>query len=462
MRGLFLKIFLSFLLIIFLVAGVTVTLTSLRDQEFPLIAHQNFAKKAAAEYGRDAIQAYEHGGTSELDKYIGNTRKNSGIMLALFNQDGDLLASENIIKLGVNRMVHQALSSGELVLSIEESTGPKSLASSLKADSGKTYVIMLSLPGIPPASHILRDVTRGFLGWQLLMALLITVMICFALARSLTSPIGRLRHATRRFAGGDLSTRIGDQVKGKNEISGLARDFDDMAAKIEDLIAGQKKLLRDISHELRSPLARLGVALELARQQGKPESTEKALARIECEAERMNEMIGQLLGLARHTSGAVEYHFERFDLGRLLDNLVLDADFEAQKHQCRVELEVPKELYFTGSEQQLAQALENVIRNAVKYTPTGGKVRVVVEQNADQICIRVEDQGPGVPEETLDKLFDPFFRVADSRDRKSGGTGIGLAIAKHAVVLHRGEIVAKNREEGGLLVQVILPLNIDA
>ncbi len=460
MRSLFFKIFLYFLLIILLVAGVTVILTYLRDQQYPSLANQDFAQRAVAEYGRDAIRAYEKYGLKELDDYIGKIRRRTGIMLALFDQYGEPLSGERQAHFRMSWAVKRALRSGELVMPNMGMHGMQSLATVVLAESGQTYVVALTLPDRPAPANIAREATRGFLGWQLLLLLVISAVICFVLARSLTSPIGRLRQATRKFAAGDLSTRIGGQIKGSQELAGLAHDFDDMATKIEDLVAGQKQLLRDISHELRSPLARLGVALELARQQGKPETRAKALARIECEAERMNEMIGQLLSLTRLESGAAQYKFELFDLSGLLDRLVQDASYEAQKHNCQVVLDAPEQVLLNGSEYLLAHAIENVIRNAIKYTAERGVVRVTLRQQGAVVNIVVDDQGPGVPEDSLDKLFEPFYRVADARDRQSGGTGIGLAIAKRAVVLHKGRILAENRASGGLSVRVELPRSI--
>ncbi len=460
MRSLFFKIFLYFLLIILLVAGVTVILTYLRDQQYPSLANQDFVQRAVAEYGRDAIRAYEKHGIKELDDYTDKIRRRTGILLSLFDQYGQPLSREHQPHFRTSRIVEQALSSGELVMPNRGMRGRQSLATVIQADSGRTYVVSLLLPDKPSPENIAKEVTHGFLGWQLLLLLVISAAICFVLARSLTAPIGRLRQATRKFAAGDLSTRIGGKLKGSQELAGLADDFDDMATKIEDLVAGQKQLLRDISHELRSPLARLGVALELARQQGKPETRAKALERIECEAERMNEMIGQLLSLTRLESGAAQYKFELFDLSGLLDRLVQDASYEAQKHNCQVELDAPEQVLLNGSEDLLAHAIENVIRNAVKYTAEQGVVRVTLRQQDAVVHIVVDDQGPGVPEDSLDKLFEPFYRVADARDRQSGGTGIGLAIAKRAVLLHRGRIKAENRESGGLSVSMELPQNI--
>ncbi|MCD6580377.1 MAG: HAMP domain-containing protein [Desulfuromusa sp.] len=455
MRSLFLKIFLYFLLIILLVTAAVIVLTYFRDQEFPPLAHQSFARQAIAEYGRDAIQAFEHEGIEELDQFAEKLLAESGIRLLLFDQDGQPLTRKRVPR-RMQRMAHRAMRSGEVVFPMMGARN--GLASMVRGRSGKTYFVAISLPDRPPSRHLLKGVTHGFLGWQLLILLAVTAVVCYVLARSLTAPIGRLRQATRKFAGGDLSTRIGNQVKGRNELSGLAHDFDEMAGKIETLVGSQKRLLRDISHELRSPLARLGIALELVRQQGTPDAQNKALARIELEAERMNIMIGQLLNLTRLESGERDLPFQKFNLRELLDNLVEDANYEAKTRQCTVVFQAPETAAYFGSQDLLAQALENVIRNAVKYTADGSIVSVDLAVGAENMTIRVADQGSGVPDEALAKLFEPFYRVADARDRQSGGTGIGLAIAERAVKLHSGTISASNHSEGGLLVEIVLPV----
>ncbi len=455
MRSLFLKIFLYFLLIILLVSSTVIVLTYFRDQEFPPLAQQNFARQAMAEYGRGAIRAFESGEVAELERFSAKLLEKSGIYLILFDHNGRALTSKRVPR-RMQYMVKRAMRSGEVVMPMRGNRN--GLASAVRSPSGKSYFVAIGLPERPPSRQLLRGVTHGFLGWQLLILLTVTALVCYVLARSLTSPIGRLRQATRKFAAGDLSTRIGNQIKGKNELSGLAHDFDEMAGKIEASVASQKRLLRDISHELRSPLARLGIALELARQQGNPEAQNKALARIELEAERMNMMIGQLLNLTRLESGARDLSFQKFDLGGLLENLVADANYEAEIRQCKVVYKAPERAIYFGSRDLLAQALENIIRNAVKYTATGSIVAVDLAVSTENLTIQVADQGSGVPDEALAKLFEPFYRVADARDRQSGGTGIGLAIAERAVKLHGGTVSARNRTEGGLLVEIILPI----
>ncbi len=455
MHSLFVKIFLYFLLTIIIVTSAGVFLTYLRDQEFPPLAHQSFAKHAIAEYGHRAINVFEEKGIPELDIFSEKLMADTGIRIILFAEDGRPLTHHRVPR-PMQHMSQRALRSGEIVYPMR---GQRNwLASPIKNREGKNYVVALGLPGQPSGEHILKGLTHGFLGWRLLILLLVTAAICFWLARSLTSPIRRLRQATRQFAAGDLSTRVGGQISGKNEIAGLAKDFDEMAGKIEDLVGSQKRLLRDISHELRSPLARLGVALELARQNSSAESQQKAFSRIELEAERMNEMIGQLLSLTRMENASNDLSRAALDLCGLLSRLVQDSNYEAKNLNKQVTFTGPESLSFDGQEELLSRALEHVIRNGIHYTEDESLVNVDLKLEADKILIRISDQGPGVPEESLSKLFEPFYRVADARDRLSGGTGIGLAIAEQAIRLHGGSIKAFNRSTGGLIVEILLPL----
>ncbi len=454
MRSLFFKIFLYFLLTIIVVTSAGVFLTYLRDQEFPPLAHQSFAKHAIAEYGHRAIDVFEKKGIPELDSFSERLMADAGIRIILFAEDGRPLTHKHVPR-PMQHMTQRALRSGEVVYPMR---GKRNwLASPIKNRSGKNYIVALGLPDQPPMGHIFKGLTHGFLGWRLLILLLISAATCFWLARSLTSPIRRLRQATRQLASGDLSTRVGDQVTGNNEIAGLAEDFDEMATKIQILVAGQTRLLRDISHELRSPLARLGVALELARQNSSSEAQQKSFARIELEAERMNEMIGQLLTLTRLENTTDKLQRTEFDLYELLARLVQDADYEANNVNKKVTFTGPDSLTIYGDEVLLARAFENVIRNGIRYTGDGTLVSVELRHEAGRVLVRIADQGPGVPDESLGKLFEPFYRVADARDRQSGGTGIGLAIAEQAVRLHGGSINAINRSTGGLLVEISLP-----
>jgi two-component system sensor histidine kinase CpxA len=271
----------------------------------------------------------------------------------------------------------------------------------------------------------------------------------------------KLREATQRFSGGDLATRVAPSLgQKKGELVDLANDFDTMAERIENLLQSQQRLLRDISHELRSPLARLNVALELARQQiGKDISP---LSRIEKESDRLNTLIGELLTITQLTNQTTIKDKELVDLADLLERIVEDANYECQGSDLKTRLAVSPVTNFYGSYELLYRAIENVIRNAIKYTSEGSVVDIALasQQNGTWAEISVRDHGPGVPESTLSELFRPFYRVCDSRDRSSGGTGVGLAIAEQAIKLHGGKISAKNHKEGGLLFTISLPLRM--
>jgi two-component system sensor histidine kinase CpxA len=455
MRSLFVKIFLYFLLTIILITSTGILLTFLREQEFPQMAHQKFAQHAIDDYGKRAIEAFEKGGVVGVELFADKLFAADGIRIILFDSRGEALTRKRVPR-RMQHMSEKALRSGEVVYPMMERRNW--LASPIKSRSGENYAVAIGLPDRPQVTHLLKGLTHGFFGWRLLILLMVSAVVCFWLARSITSPIRLLRKATKQFASGALSTRVAGQITGKNELAGLADDFDEMAGEIEALVGGQKRLLRDISHELRSPLARLGVALELVRQDKNVNLQQKALARIELEAGRMNEMIGQLLSLTRLESKSEQLPRSEFDLCALLDRLVKDADFEARDRQCRVVFTGPEAVMISGFEELLARALENVIRNAIRYTEVGTTVCVELIVEAGNLLIRVVDHGPGVPDEALSKLFEPFYRVAEARERQSGGTGIGLAIAEQAVRLHNGSIKASNRAEGGLLIEIIIPL----
>jgi two-component system sensor histidine kinase CpxA len=279
---------------------------------------------------------------------------------------------------------------------------------------------------------------------HILGLLLIGGAFCYWLARYLTAPVKKLRIATQELAQGNLSARVGLAGNRRDELVSLGSDFDLMAEKIESLVQAQRRLLGDISHELRSPLARLNVALELARQRSGNEAV-TALARIQREAETLNEMIGQLLTLTRLQTGAQEIQKSEFDLCGLVREIADDAEFEAKSGNRSVRLESNASCTFVG--------------NAVHYTREGTEVEINVNeviQEGTAIEITVRDHGPGVPEPALGKIFRPFYRVDEARDREAGGVGLGLAIAERAVKLHNGSINARNAAEGGLAITITL------
>jgi two-component system sensor histidine kinase CpxA len=295
----------------------------------------------------------------------------------------------------------------------------------------------------------------------LLPILLVGGVFCYWLARHLSTPLENLRGVAQELAGGNLTARVDDKLlKRRDEIGHLGRDFNVMATRIESLVQAQRRLLGDISHELRSPLARQGVALALARRRAGPDAM-TALDRIEREGERLNQMIGQLLTLTRLESGSDGFENVRVELGELLKEVAEDADFEARDRHRSVRIVREEPATIRAVPGMIRSAVENVVRNAVRHTAEGTSVELSLTSDAVNghrtAVVTVRDHGKGVPENAIEEIFRPFYRVEDDRDRKTGGAGLGLSIAARAVRLHRGTIKAANAKDGGLVVEIRLP-----
>jgi signal transduction histidine kinase len=286
-------------------------------------------------------------------------------------------------------------------------------------------------------------------------ATLVSLLFAALLAWYFSRPIRDLRLAFEAASGGDLAPRFPGTRRG-DELSDLRRDFDRMTSLLRSLIDAQTRLLHDVSHELRSPLARMQAAIGLAQQQ--PDKAATWMARIERESVRMDKLVDQLLTLARLEAGALHAGSEEISMADLIDDIVDDARFEAAAQQCRIELEGEADVRVIGQADLLARAIENVVRNAIKYSPAGAAVELRVQHTAQQLQIRVLDRGPGVVAGDLQAIFQPFFRAgAESAE----GHGLGLAIAQQVLKAHRGVIAARNRSAGGLCITMTLPLAPD-
>jgi two-component system sensor histidine kinase CpxA len=283
------------------------------------------------------------------------------------------------------------------------------------------------------------------------------------LSRYLTTPLLKLRTTTNELAEGNLGARVANKLtKRRDEVGQLGGDFNVMAERLESMVKAQQRLLGDISHELRSPLARLGVALGLARQRSGAEAN-GALDRIERESDNLNEMIKQLLELTRLESGTDGRKRSEVDLAALVHDVAEDADFEARSVNRSVRVVATEACSINGVEELLRSAVENVVRNAVRFTPEGTAVEVALRRQNGYVdhfaVISVRDRGKGVPDDALEKIFRPFYRAEDARDRQSGGgTGLGLAITERAVRMHGGSVEAKNADDGGLSVEMRLKI----
>ena len=245
--------------------------------------------------------------------------------------------------------------------------------------------------------------------------------------------------------------------KRKDEITDLARDFDHMAEQIQQLVATQKRLLNDVSHELRSPLARLQMAIEMGHQQ--PAKAKEMMQRIEKESHRLDELVGELLTLSRLEANVHKNENDYFDINGLVASIADDARFEAENQNKQVVFNPNNEVLISGSIELLRRAVENVIRNAIYYTPEQTQVSITMSHDHDYIVITVCDSGTGVKVEKLSDLFQPFVRISDSdQNVKIPGYGLGLAIARRAIELHNGTIKAYNHPQGGLCVEMRIPI----
>jgi signal transduction histidine kinase len=453
MRSLFLKIFFSFWLTVVLVGAAWVITWNLQP-DVVVSRWRAMMGGATSLYAQASSEEMDHNGRAAVANYLQRLQSTTNIRAYLYDDKGQLIAGK------------KSETAQQLALHAAETNEPEfkvfaTMAWSARravGPSGNAYVFVAEVPR-GPWGGLRPTVPSQLIRW--ILAILLSGSICYLLTRYLTRPILRLQTAARQIADGDLSARAASKMtRRRDEIGELVRDFNQMADRIETLVASQKQLISDISHELRSPLARLTVALGLARQRA-GDGAAHALDRIEREAERLNDMIGKLLTLARLGSASAPPERTSVDLSELLQEIVEDASFEAQDHDCNVRLVCSEDAVVEGSPELLRSAIENVVRNAVHYTAAQTDVEVRLSSNGASIRsarIVVRDHGPGVPEAELVKVFQPFYRLADARERSSGGTGLGLAITDRAVRLHGGSIAARNAVGGGLEVEIRLPI----
>src|SRR5215469_15131129 len=450
MKSLFLRIFISFwiALALFVVLAILVTI-GFRPRTATWEALRTTVLN-------DSVSAYEEGGEEGLRDYFENLDHTQHVRAYLFDEHGNELSGHGApdwairVAAGGPRIPHD----GFLF-----PAPPLQRDSRASSDGKHRYTLVL---GLPPGPRVFFG-PRGLPVPFLIIAIISSGIVCYLLAWYMTKPIVRLRTATRQLAAGDLSARTGAPATARSdEVAGLMRDFDAMAERIETLLKAQSRLLNDISHELRSPLARLNVALGLARQRAGVESVDM-LDRIELEASRLNELIGRILTLARLEDGEQLVPQTPVALGELVENVTEDAEFEAQARHCHVRTMIPEgEWIVRGNASLLHSAIENVVRNAIRYTHEGSSVEVELtseeRSGKREAVLRVSDAGPGVPADALGKLFEPFYRLDDARGRQTGGVGLGLAITERAVRFHGGRVAAFNRQPSGLIVEMRLPL----
>jgi two-component system sensor histidine kinase CpxA len=459
MQSLFFKIFLWFCLIVVLV-GVSLETSSILANYFEtrwqMVLHSIMPMEA-----EKCARMYETSGKQAVQDYLKALQQQKSVRFYFFDGDGVSLldggAPDLIVKMAkskeqLNQTARQNLSlvNPRQGIAMRLVEGP----------SGRKYNLAFqqSPRQIMPVSEAVG--THPYL--RLLGIGLFGAVLCFLLTRNITKPITRLRAAASGIAAGRLKTRVDPRVRRRHdEIGTLGRDFDRMAEQIEALVTAQRDLLGDVSHELRSPLSRLTVALGLLRQATAEEAPEY-LSRIGLEAERLDKLIGQLLTLTRIESGVESTRRETFDLTNLVQEVAADGDFEARAHQRTVKIIHADSCTMSGVPEMLRSAIENIVRNAIRYTPAQTSVDITMERrNASttpRAVLRVRDYGPGVPPGMLREIFVPFRRGQKLPEPEPHGAGLGLAISDRIVCMHHGTIRAENATDGGLIVEMELPL----
>ncbi len=449
MRSLFLKIFLWFWVTMVLVGGALIITWGLQP-EVIVSRWRGATSDALSLYAQSAAEELDRYGMVALNNYLQRLQASSHIRAALFDDQARAIAGS--FSPTAQMLAPHAGRNAEPAFTIENDFAVAAVRT--LGPSGREYILVAQMPRGPMGAYRLLA-SRNIERW--IVAVLISGLICYLLARYLTGPVLRIQEAARAIAVGTLSARAPAELERRHdELGELVGDFNQMADRIERLVNTQKQLISDISHELRSPLARLNVALGLARQRS-PEDAKTALDRIELEADRLNEMIGKLLSLARMQGATGPPEKERVQLDEIVKEVAADAEFEAQERNCAVRLTGEVRCATEGSPELLRSAVENVVRNAVRYTAAGSEVEITLSTRDSTAEITVRDHGPGVPEAELSNLFLPFYRLANARERATGGVGLGLAIADRAVRLHGGSVAAANAPGGGLVVKIQVP-----
>jgi two-component system OmpR family sensor kinase len=399
-----------------------------------------------------ADQAYESGGVPALAGWS-EQQRHDGIQATLY-QKGEPLYPIRLLSAIEKRLPNLLDTDGDTVLQLRP--GVSVAVQQVVGDDGQTR----QLVAVSRTHTRLRPQTREtiLLCVQLALSLLCIGLLGWWVARSVARPVEALRDATRRMAAGELSTRVGRQGGGlaHDEIGQLAYDFDAMAERIEALVGHGRSVLQDLSHELRSPLARLHLIHDLAQRSATPEEAEPYFRQAEQEIDRLDRMTGEMLILSRLESGIPGMNREQLDLIDIAHGCVAQAELEAGARNIRLQFASAGPVPVLGSALLLERALDNLIANAIKFGPEGGTVELSVRAEGKLAMLSVRDRGPGVPEAELEFLFRPFFRGSNAA--RADGHGMGLAIVQRVVQVHGGDIHAVNGTHGGLEVHLNLPL----
>lgn len=451
MRSLFFKIFIIFWIAQTLIFLISTALILARRFPRPASMLDPAFSSLRAE-AAEALQSFDAGGCPGFDAFA---QQHSGAF-ALVGEDGKTVCG------------NQSLSVQDQVPSTTEIYGRQLGQETVwtlpvASAKGERFRFLVS---VHRERHTWYGDLAHFAFPQLLVAVAVGGLTTFVLVMIFTRPVINLREAARQLSMGRLNARAKESRKPTvlhaDEFDALVHDFNHMAERLESLVNAQKMLLRDVSHELRSPLARASVALELARDDADSTMTTH-LDRIQRETERLNLLIGQLLTLSSLEANEEEVGFERISLNNLLTEIVSDANYEAHQRNCSVLLEPGEKLEIVGRRELIYRAVENVVRNAIRFTEEGTAVEIRTASVQDgprkAASIQVSDHGPGIPEQEIESIFRPFYKVDQARSPQKGGFGVGLAIAERSVKLHKGDLRASNRADGGLTIEMRFPID---
>ena len=469
MHSLFLRIFVLFWIAMALIVGGSIAVT------FTVAAHEYESRELQRRPAAIAIQASEvlgKGGVAALKKWLSaNEHSIADRDLYIIGPDGQDILGRRLSDSAARRLEYfnresmnepDSEASSSLPpppLPPPRNFRPQRAAPQIVGPDGSTYTVLL----VPRRPSIFGALSLPGISLMILcIALVVSAFASWWLAQHLSAPIRRIQEGARALASENLDARGGASLRvsagfedRKDELAVLARDFDAMADGLIANRAAVTRLLRDISHELRSPLARMRLAVGLARRP--TADSGRQLDRLEREIERLDDLISQVLKLARLNGTDAPIEREPVDVDEMIEEIVHDANFEGAAKGCRISVEGSAGRTVNGNRELLRSAIENVLRNAVRYSPPGAPVEVAVERGDAGLAVSIRDRGPGVPAADLERIFEPFFRVAESRDRDSGGEGIGLAITSQVMRAHGGSATAGNRPAGGLEVRLGLP-----
>ncbi|MCC5864467.1 MAG: HAMP domain-containing protein [Wenzhouxiangella sp.] len=448
MSRLYLRIFLSFWAVIVLTVGAVILINwSLEQAQRDEVEWSGRALRLADGMERRAGQALAREGVEGLVRWAERSpERGRRIRIFILDRDGHELRGQRL-----PWELRSLARDWRRTEALPETPRRGQVVATVSDPQHGRFLVILT----PPPEPLVLRLFGGLGGGGLLaLAMLFSGLICLWLARSITRPIGALKQAGQALGDGELAARADRASTARgDELGDLARDFNRMADRLQVQIERQRQLLRDVSHELRSPLARLRVALTLAADSASADKRADYLARMESDIERLDGLIDEILRYVRlkDQPGLERQHF---DLTDKLTDLAESARLEGSARGIVVKLEAPAQLIISGDAELLGRALENVLRNALRHSPAGGEVELLAEATDAQVSIHVLDRGPGVPPERLEDIFEPFMRLNEARD--AGGSGIGLAIARAAIELHGGNIRARNRPDGGLKLSIEL------